>query len=148
MIYVHETDISSCADDISRISDVITELSEHTSEFEEEADLNDGDINDLYDTIKSGMTTYISSVQECVAYVQKDDFDSAKTLLTSEIIDQAKSLDGQVDTLLEELDGTAQQEREDKDAKVTNLMIFISVLGIIAAILGLIIDVTIQYAIP
>lgn len=147
MLYVHQTDVSSCADDISRISDVITELSEHTSEFEEEADLNDGDINDLYDTIKSGMTTYISSVQECVAYVQKNDFDSAKTLLTSEIIDQAKSLDGQVDTLLEELDDTAQQEREDKDAKVTNLMIFISVLGIIAAILGLIIDVTIKYAI-
>ena len=59
MLYVHETDVSSCADDISRISDVITDLSEHTSDFEEEADMDDGDIGDLYDTIQSGMLTLI-----------------------------------------------------------------------------------------
>jgi len=147
MIYVHETDPQACAEDMTRMANVIEDISAHADSFEALADLDDKELKDQYEVVQDGLTAYVNSVRECISYVQGGDFNAAKVALTGEIIDQAKILDTEVLEMIDIMDKQAEDENKQSEVDTLYRLIGITIIALIAIVIGIVIDVTTSVAI-
>lgn len=147
MIYVNEFNDAERAEDITRINAAIEDLYLHKETFQEKSDLSVEEVKENFDIVDENMTGYIQGVQACTSYVQQGDFQSAKDLLTGEIIDFAKELDTNVDKLLVALDDAAAVANEKTELAVANQVIFVIIMAVVAVVFATVNSLNISFSV-
>lgn len=147
MIYIHEFDDAARADDINRIYETMDDMSANAGEFEALTDTNNKEIKNQLDTVNEQIAGYTQNIEMCIKYVQEYNFDAAKQLLMGQMIDYALGIDGDVEKLVSIVD-TAKEDENQKLYKNTFMIVIgVGVIGVVAVIFSILVDVSCQTAI-